>query len=209
MKANRPTFKMQSYWTALIAVSLFTTAYVPETRHGKLICVGVVLAVSLLAYLRRAIAAGLSDGKSTVSESVVERVLMTVFIAVTLGTVYWAKGEVMITMLTCLIACSVAEVASKRAHDRSERDVNTTQLGVFHLAPVVVALALVGAYMAGVSVWFVIGFAALTAVSHMLYGHSLDEVEKRPSNVVLLDESDDTPSTVVPLRAVDNTTTAS
>ena len=66
MKADRATFKMQSYWTALIAVAMFTAAYAPDTLRGKLFCLGAVWVVSMLVFIRSSVANMLSDKQKTV-----------------------------------------------------------------------------------------------------------------------------------------------
>lgn len=196
MRTERPTFLLQAYWSAVICIAIFTAGYMPESIHGKVIAMGVVWLSCFLIYQRRSIAAGLSTPDSTCPDTLIERLILPVCILVSLGAVYFASEYQVTNILVTAVACAVAVVATERSHDVSDRDVNTTQLGLFHGAPPIVLLALTGAYFAGVSVWFVIGFGALTCFVHMIYGYRLDCVEAKPSNVV-------------PLHAVEETTNAS
>lgn len=190
MKTDRPTFVLLSFWTTIAAVAMFTAAYVPTTIEGKMAALGVMWFVTLLVVGRPFIAGICSDKENTVSEAVVERGIMLVLTASTLGAVYWMTDVWLVNSLTCIACAAIVTVAVGHAHDFSARDVHETQLRVFYSVPVIVAIVLPCAFMAGTSVWFIIGLAGLTSVAHMIYGSKLDAAEvAAPAKVVQLVQS--------------------
>ena len=199
---------MQSFWTMLVAVSMFTAAYVPETGVVKAIGFGLLWLTVLLIVSRRGIANWLGyeetkpmpgDREKQVKtgkfikpgEDFTERLILLVCSVVILGSLwYFVVDQLLVNIITIAAMCAIGAVSARRTHDFSERGVHPSRINVFHCVPIVVSMALFGAYISGVSVWFVIGFAILTGVGHLWYGHILDvEEAAQSSNVVQLDTS--------------------